>query len=88
MDRHALAILIPVIGMFFTGLIALSFTRLGRALATRLEGGSTEEQTARLARLEAESDQLRAELAEIQERLDFTERALARAAAPAALPPG
>ncbi len=28
MDRHALAILIPVIGVFFTGLIAFSFTRL------------------------------------------------------------
>ena len=77
MDRHALAVLIPVIGTLFTGLIALSFTRLGKALAKRIEGGD-DVTSERLARLEAEQDRLQRELADAHDRLDFAERAIAR----------
>ncbi|HEY5547592.1 MAG TPA: hypothetical protein VIK50_16170 [Gemmatimonadaceae bacterium] len=78
MDRHALAVLIPVITMFFTGLIAFSFTRLGKAVAKRLEGGVDGETAERLSRLEAEQDRLQRELAEAHERLDFAERVIAQ----------
>jgi hypothetical protein len=78
MDRHALAVLIPVMAMFFTGLIAFSFTRLGKAVAKRLEGGVDTEAAERLARLEAEQDRLTRELADAHDRLDFTERVIAR----------
>ena len=88
MDRHALAILIPIIGAFFTGLIAFSFTRLGKAVARRLEGGVDNETAIRLARLEADQDRLQQELAEAHERLDFAERVMARERSRTELPGG
>lgn len=78
MDRYAFYALIPVFGIFFTGLIAFSFTRLGRAIANRIEGrvdGSTE---ARLTALEAAHEELGRAFAEAHERLEFAERALIR----------
>ncbi len=80
MDRYAFFALIPVLGISFTGLILFSFTRLGKALAHRLEGGVDEATRDRLAALEAANDELRLALMETQERLDFTERALLRGA--------
>ena len=78
MDRHALAVLIPVVAIFFTGLIVFSFTRLGKAVAKRIEGGGDVELGDRLARLEADHDRLQRELADAHERLDYAERVLAR----------
>ena len=78
MDRHALAILIPLLGLFFTGLIAFSFTRLGKALAKRLEGGMDGETAIRIERLEAEQVRLQEDLAVAHERLDYAERVIAR----------
>ena len=78
MDRHALAVLIPVVAIFFTGLIMFSFTRLGKAVAKRIEGGGDGELADRLARLEADHDRLQRELADAHERLDYAERVLAR----------
>jgi hypothetical protein len=86
MDRHALAVLIPVIGAFFTGLIVFSFTRLGKAVAKRIEGGGDGELADRLARLEAEHDQLRRDLADAHDRLDYAERIIARDSSRAHLP--
>ncbi len=80
MDRYAFFALIPVIGISFTGLILFSFTRLGKALANRLEGRLDDTTRDRLAALEAANDELRLALTETQERLDFAERALIRAA--------
>jgi TolA-binding protein len=61
--------------------LALAFVawaqRLGRSPAQRAQA----EPANRLEDLEAELDQLRGELAEAQERLDFTERVLARESA-------
>jgi hypothetical protein len=87
MDRYALNALLGVIGTAFTGLIVFSFTRLGRALATRLEGGASRAPEERIARLEAGLDQTRRELLETQERLDFAERLLAREQEAHRLPP-
>jgi hypothetical protein len=78
MDRHALAILIPVLFVAFTGLTVFSYTPLGRALARRLSGAGPELEE-RVAALEGEADTARRELAEVHERLDFAERSLAQA---------
>lgn len=86
MDRHTLGVLIPVIAMFFTGLIAFSFTRLGKAVAKRLEGGTGTETAERLARLEAEQDRLQRELADAHDRIDFAERVIASENSRASLP--
>lgn len=89
MDRHALAILIPVLALGFTGLITLSFTPLGRALAKRLGGQVVDPGlTERVAQLEADLDAVRHELAESHERIDFTERALAQVRDQRQLPHG
>ena len=86
MDKQALAVLIPVITMFFTGLIAFSFTRLGKAVAKRIEGGMDDATSERLARLEAEQDRLQRELGDAHDRLDFAERAIAREKSRSQLP--
>ena len=86
MDKQALAVLIPVITMFFTGLIAFSFTRLGKAVAKRIEGGGDSEMAERLARLEIEQDRLQRELADAHERLDYAERVIAGDSSRAQLP--
>jgi hypothetical protein len=78
MDRHTITAFIPVIGILFTGLIGFSFTRLGRALANRLEGRVDPATEARLAALEAANDVLSRALEEAHERLDFAERSLVR----------
>jgi len=89
MDRHALALLIPIVVMGFSGLIAFSFTPLGRALARRIGGqAASPELGERVAQLESDLDAVRHELAESQERLDFTERALARVRDQRQLPSG
>ena len=88
MDRHALAILIPVIALGFTGLITFTFTPLGRALARRLGGqAASPELEERVSQLEADLEAVRHELAESHERIDFTERALAQVR-DRQLPPG
>ncbi len=57
-------------------LFALSKTELGRALADRIRGGAAP--AAPDPALLEEIDRLRADVAELQERVDFTERLLAR----------
>lgn len=88
MDRYAIFALLPVTGVFFLGLITFSFTRLGKAIARRIEGSGSAAQEERLQQLENELELVRHQLLETQERLDFTERVLARAPAPPELPPG
>lgn len=78
MDRYTFFALIPVLGIFFTGIILFSFTRLGRAIANRLEGRLDAATEARLANLEAANEELGRALAETHERLEFAERALLR----------
>lgn len=79
MDKQALAVLIPVLAVFFSGMVVLSRTAIGKALARRI-GGDEGVPTAlegELRELRVELDTLRGEVMETQERLDFTERQLA-----------
>lgn len=78
MDRQTVIAFIPMLFIFFSGLIGLSFTRLGRALANRIEGRVDQVTEARLDALETANEELRLALAEAHERLDFTERVLIR----------
>ncbi len=56
--------------------VLLSFSPVGRALAERIRGRQALAEPH--PEVLAEIDQLRQELVEVQERLDFTERLLAR----------
>ncbi|MEO8139967.1 MAG: hypothetical protein ABI742_09985 [Gemmatimonadota bacterium] len=69
-----LALSIPVIAVLFKGLQRLADTRLEEARLHAGSGGSGEE----LAGLRAEVEDLRRELSEVQERVDFTERVLSQ----------
>jgi hypothetical protein len=78
MDKSALAVLIPVMSIFFTGLIAFSFTRLGKATAKRIEGGVDDALMERVRRLEEDNDALQQALMSAHQRLDDAERLIAR----------
>ncbi len=60
--------------------IALAFSPIGRAVSERLRGGSSRDRAdaAQLGEVVAELQEMRRELSELSERLDFTERLLAR----------
>ncbi len=58
--------------------IALAFSPLGRALADRLRYGKTPPVVENDPAIYSEIDQMRAEMNELQERLDFAERLLAK----------
>lgn len=89
MDPGVIGVLIPIVsvGGFFAWMIALS--PVGKAYAERVkqrskhddEAGDTEE-------LRASVEDLRREVAELAERVDFTERLLAQKQAAEKLPPG
>jgi hypothetical protein len=72
--------------LFFGGATAvlLAFSPIGRALADRIRprGGQPEPDPA----VQEELARLRADMAELQERMDFTERVLAQRKEPARLP--
>jgi predicted nucleic acid-binding Zn-ribbon protein len=74
MDPQFLAPLIPVVAI-----IAFAAVRIARIRTTRTEVPSAEV-TARLEALEGDVHGLHQELAETQERLDFAERLLTKAA--------
>jgi len=78
-DPGVVAVFIPIVAMggFFAWMIAIS--PLGKAFAERLRhapgaGGTGEDQ----AELVESVEQLRREVAELAERVDFTERMLPR----------
>ena len=64
--------------------VLLSFSPVGRAFAARIRGEAAVPQPD--PELRAEVDLLRQDVAELQERLDFTERMLAQRPDPARLP--
>ena len=91
MDRHALAMLIPIFALaipvtaiVFGGLLKLARLRLEetRIRAGVLGGGAEYE----LAALREEVEGLRMELGEVQERVDFAERLLTRSGEAERLP--
>lgn len=78
MDKQALGVMIPVLAVFFVGMVALSRTVIGKALARRIGGeeGVPGALEAELRELRLEVESLRGELMDTQERLDFAERQL------------
>ena len=82
MDAGAIAVLIPIIavGGFFAWMISLS--PLGKAVAERLRHGPVpppQQGSVEGEELVATVDALRQEVAELAERVDFTERLLSKA---------
>jgi hypothetical protein len=66
--------------------IAISFSPIGRAIAERIRGHGAIAETD--PALIADVDDMRAQLSELQERVDFAERLLAKDREPRALEPG
>ncbi|KPJ85945.1 MAG: hypothetical protein AMS18_15945 [Gemmatimonas sp. SG8_17] len=88
---------ILAITLIFGGgtLFLLSVSPIGRAIAERIKSGSIGPAKETLNHLEEsqiavmeELDLIRQELSEVQERVDFTERLLAKQRDPDQLPPG
>jgi uncharacterized caspase-like protein len=78
------ALAIPLAGVIFFGLQKLARTRLEEA---RLRAGVSEKAAeAEITALRDEVGELRRELSEVQERMDFTERLLSQARQPERLP--
>jgi hypothetical protein len=81
MDKQSLALLIPIIALSIPvlGLVFAGFQRYAklRLEETRLkmQGGNASQD---IEALRSEMDDMRRELGEVQERLDFAERLLAR----------
>lgn len=79
MDKQAIAVFIPIL-IFLIPVLAVTFnglTKLARAKA-EAQGAVGGEALERIAELEHDVQQLRQQVTETQERLDFAERMLAR----------
>ena len=77
-----IGILVPIFLFAVGGVIAISFSPIGKAVARRLGGKEEAAESAALAEVDALREELvavRADLGEVQERLDFAERLLAQA---------
>jgi hypothetical protein len=74
-------LMIPLLALSIGGVLVLSRTRIGEAIARRI-GGDTRDPAveAHLEALEDELTRLRGQLGETNERLDFAERLLTRGA--------
>jgi hypothetical protein len=80
MDKQALAVMIPVLAVFFVGMAVLAQSAIGKAIAHRIGGAPKpldDELRQHLLDMEADLTVMRQELSETQERLDFAERLLA-----------
>jgi hypothetical protein len=74
-----LGIMIPLSAITIGGLLLLSRSRIGEAIARRIAGDTRDpECEAQLEALEDEIGRLKAQLGETNERLDFAERLLTR----------
>ncbi len=75
-------IVVPVVLFGGGAMVGISFSPIGRAIARRMGGKDEAAEGAALAEVEALRDELgavKAEVGELQERLDFAERLLAQA---------
>ncbi len=90
MDPRFIAVFIPIVavGGFFAWMISLS--PLGKALAERVRHGAVPpgKDAGEREELLGAVEELRREVAELAERVDFTERLLARKEPADRLPPG
>jgi hypothetical protein len=74
-----LGLMIPLLALSIGGVLVLSRTRIGEAIARRIGGDMRDpEVEAHLEALEDEVTRLRGQLGETNERLDFAERLLTR----------
>jgi hypothetical protein len=74
-----LGLMIPLVALSIGGMLVLSRTRIGEAIARRISGDARHPQLeAELEALEDEVARLRGQLGETNERLDFAERLLTR----------
>jgi hypothetical protein len=74
-----LAVMIPLLGVSIGGLLLLSRSNLGQALAKRIAGEHDSPMLREQVRtFQEDLADLRTQLQEMHERLDFTERLLAR----------
>ena len=74
-----LGVTIPVLALSICGLLILSRTRIGEAVARRIAGDSHHpECESQLAALQDQVDALQSQLNDTYERLDFAERLLTR----------
>lgn len=87
---HEIAPFLVPISLFLTvGAVLIFRGPLGRAIGERIAGRSRGlEHSADAEALRGEVDELRWRLTELEERLDFTERVLARHKQDGRLPPG
>lgn len=90
MDRGVLALLIPIVAMCIP-IAAIVMHGIQQVWRVRLEEARTRAAAStggseRIETLEGEIAEIRQELGEVQERLDFTERALVQARERARLP--
>jgi hypothetical protein len=76
---------IPIIGIVAWTAVKI-FGPIGQAFSRRLSGGGDSQLESRVDALAEELEQVRAQLAETHERLDFTERLLAQGRHPDQLP--
>lgn len=83
MDRQTIALLIPITAMLIP-IVAIVMANLQKIAKLRVDeararaGDLPDGALAELDAVRGEMDQMRHELAEVQERLDFTERLLAQ----------
>jgi len=81
---------VPVVMFVMIGLTVILRGPLGQAIADRVRGGTGEADPRlreELEHLRMEIDEVRGQLSETQERLDFAERLLARREESVPLPP-
>jgi hypothetical protein len=80
--------LVPMTLFVTIGAVVVLRGPLGKALADRIAGRTSPEGTsAETEALRGEVEELRYRLTDLEERLDFTERVLARHKSPGQLPP-
>ena len=80
-----LALSIPIISILTFGAIFISRGPIGQAMARRLSGHAAEPSD-EILELREQVELLRTEIGDVQERLDFTERLLARGRDPERIP--
>ena len=81
-----LALSIPIISILTFGAVFISRGPIGQAMARQLAGHSADEPSDEILELREQVDLLRTELGDVQERLDFAERLLARGRDPERIP--
>jgi hypothetical protein len=85
MDPQALVLLIPIAAIVMTGLVKIA--RIWAPVAQQQSLPATRHLEERLEAVEQELGQLRGNLSDTQERLDFAERVLAQSREGKRLPP-